>query len=75
MEGFLCVIWPLYVSCCRSRPLFVLLTGIALPGPATFQELAAYAAMHNAVVAAVPSAPQDWLRKDESDAKNGEFHA
>jgi hypothetical protein len=41
--------------------------------PATSQERAAYTAMYTAVVAAVPSAPQNWLRKDESETKSGEF--
>jgi len=41
--------------------------------PATSQERAAYTAMHTAAVAAVPPAPQNWLRKDESETKSGEF--
>ena len=40
--------------------------------PATPQERAAYTVMHTAAVAALPPAPQNWLRNDESDPKSGE---
>ena len=41
--------------------------------PATSQERAAYSAMHNAAIAAVPLGPQNWLRKEESETRSGEF--
>lgn len=41
--------------------------------PATKQEQIVYAAMHAAVKSAIPPAPQDWLMKDLSDAKSGDF--
>ena len=41
--------------------------------PATAQERAAYAAVRTAAVAAVPPAPRNWLKKDQSDYKSGEL--
>ena len=41
--------------------------------PATEQERMAYASMRAALANAVPKAPPDWLMRDQSDTKGGEF--
>ncbi len=65
--------------CVMGSLLLLLASGVCFADgdcpsrPATPQERAAYAAMHTAAVAAVPPAPRNWLRKDQSDPKSGEL--